>query len=87
MRDLLKNRLHEELTKADKEEIKDMITKAMDSSEVKSTVEKMVKDQIKGNKALEDKVVDITKNVLTQLYKTLWVKRNFWKSTLKNKAA
>ena len=33
----------------------------------------------------EDKVVDITKNVLTQLYKALWVKRSVWKNMLSNK--
>ena len=38
------------------------------------------------DKELEDMVVDITKNVLTQLYKTLWIKRNFWKTTLTNKS-
>ena len=58
----------------------------MDSSEFKEKVEKIVKDRIKNDKALEDKVVEITSNVLTQLYKSLWVKRAFWKNTLSNKA-
>ena len=57
----------------------------MDSSEFKDKIEKIVKDKLKNNKELDDKVVDITKNVLTQLYKTLWTKRNFWKSSLSNK--
>jgi len=35
---------------------------------------------------LEDKVVDITRNVLTQLYKQLWVKRAFWRNGLSNKS-
>ena len=37
-------------------------------------------------KYLEDKVVDITRNVLTQLYKNLWVKRAFWRNNLSNKS-
>jgi len=74
MKPYLKQRLHEELTKSDKTEIEKMVNAA-------------IKKAIKDDKALEDKVVDITKNVLTQLYKTLWTRRSFWKSTLKNKKA
>lgn len=70
----IKQRLHEELTKTDKAEVEKIIDKA-------------IKDAIKNDKTFEDEVVNITKNVLTQLYKTLWVKRSFWKSTLKNKKA
>jgi hypothetical protein len=33
-----------------------------------------------------EKVVEITTNVLTQLYKNLWIKRNFWKTGLTNKS-
>ena len=57
----------------------------MNSSEFKSKVEKIVKDRIKNEKELEDKIVEITKNVLTQLYKTLWTKRGMVISQLKNK--
>ena len=75
-----------ELTKSDvKREAKKEITAYMSSSDFKSKVEKIVKDRIKNEKELEDKIVDITKNVLTQLYKTLWTKRGFWKSMLSNK--
>ena len=59
----------------------------MDSNEFKSKVEKIVKDRLKNDKELEDKVVDITRNVLTQLYKTLWVKRGVWRSSLSNKSS
>jgi len=57
----------------------------MDSSEFETKIAMIVKDRIKNEKALEDKVVSITKNVLTQLYKTLWVKRSFWQTPLSNK--
>lgn len=82
MKDLIRQRLNEEVNKSD---VKSEIKKYMDSSEFKSKVEKIVKDRIKNEKALEDKVVDITKNVLTQLYKQLWTKRAFWKNGLSNK--
>ena len=58
----------------------------MDSTEFKTKVEKIVKDRINKDKALEDKVVEISRNVLTQLYKALWVKRSVWKSMLSNKS-
>tara|TARA_R110001592_G_scaffold62238_1_gene190317 strand:- start:208 stop:462 length:255 start_codon:yes stop_codon:yes gene_type:complete len=82
MKDIIKKRLNEEFTKSD---VKSEISKYMGSSEFKTKVEKIVKDRIKNEKALEDKVVDITKNVLTQLYKALWVKRSVWKTMLSNK--
>jgi hypothetical protein len=75
-------KINEDLKKTD---IDKGIKVYMDSSEFKSKIEKIVKDRIKNEKELEDKVVEITKNVLTQLYKTLWVKRGFWRSNLTNK--
>lgn len=82
MKDLIRTRLNEEFTKTD---AKDVVKKYMDSTEFKNKVEKIVKDRINNDKALEDKVVEISKNVLTQLYKALWVKRTVWSSMLSNK--
>ena len=76
-------KIREDITKSD---IDRGIKVYMDSTEFKSKVEKIVKDRIKNEKGLEDKVLDITKNVLTQLFKALWVKRGFWKSNLSNKS-
>jgi hypothetical protein len=82
MKDLIKKRLNEDFTKTD---AKDVVKKYMDSNEFKSKVEKIIKDRINNDKALEDKVVEISRNVLTQLYKALWIKRTVWKSMLSNK--
>lgn len=84
MKDLIRQRIDEELTKSD---VKQEISKFLNSSEFQSKVAKIVADRIKNEKGLEDKVVDITKNVLSQLYKTLWTKRSFWTNQLKNKAS
>lgn len=46
----------------------------------KETFSKLIK-----SKDFENEIVDIVKNVLTQMHKTLWLKRNFWKDELKNK--
>lgn len=77
-----KHKLDEELTRAD---VKKEISNFLSSTEFESKVAKIVKDRIKNEKGLEDKVVDITKNVITQLYKTLWTKRGMWQSQLTNK--
>lgn len=78
----MKKKLNEDLTKTD---VNKQIKVFMDSSEFKNKIEKIVKDRIKNEKELEDKVVEITKNVLTQLYKTLWVKRATWVNNITNK--
>jgi len=79
----MKNKINEELNKTD---VNKAVKVYMDSNEFKSKVEKIVKDRLKDNKELEDKIVDITKNVITQLYKTLWIKRGFWRDNLSNKS-
>lgn len=84
MKDIIKQRLTEEFSKKDFDK---NINNFIDSSTFKSKIEKIVKDRIKNEKELEDKVVEITTNVITQLYKTLWTKRGFWRGQLKNKAS
>jgi hypothetical protein len=76
-------KINEDLKKSD---VDKGIKTFMDSNEFKSKIEKIVKDRIKNEKELEDKVVEITKNVITQLYKTLWTKRTFWANNLSNKS-
>jgi hypothetical protein len=79
-----RHKLTEDLTKAD---ISKEVKIYMDSNDFKAKVEKIVKDRLKNDKELEDKVVEITRNVLTQLYKTLWVKRSVWRNNLTNKSS
>jgi len=83
MKKFIKHKLHEELKKSD-------ITKEtkmfINSKEFEAKIDKIVKDKLKNNAELEDKIIDITKNVLTQLYKTLWLKRAFWRNNLTNKS-
>jgi hypothetical protein len=83
MKDSIRQILKEEMSKS---EVKKEVKNYMDTADFKSKIEKIVKDRIKNEKGLEDKIVEITKNVITQLYKTLWVKRSFWTTALKNKS-
>lgn len=80
----MKKTIKEELSKAD---ISKEVKVYMDSNEFKKKIEKIVKDRLKNEKELEDKVVEITRNVLTQLYKTLWIKRAVWRNNLSNKSS
>ena len=68
-----------------KSELSKELSLFLGKDEFKSKVEKIVKDRLKNDKELEDKVVEITKNVLTQLYKALWTKKSFWRDNLSNK--
>ena len=78
----MKPKIQENMTKSD---VTKEVKIYMDSKDFKTKVEKIVKDRIKNEKELEDKVVEITRNVLTQLYKTLWIKRATWQNNLTNK--
>ena len=78
------NKINEEVTKSD---IPKEVKVYMNTDEFKAKIEKIVKDKIKNNQELDDKVVEITRNVLTQLYKTLWNKRGIWRNNLTNKSS
>lgn len=84
MKGIIKEKLNEEFGKKD---FTKEITTFIDSTTFKNKIEKIVKDKLKDDKELEDKIVEITKNVLTQLYKTLWTRRGFWRNDLKNKSS
>jgi len=72
--------------KLDRDEIKSEVIRVIDSKELQNKIAKLVAQELKKSPELEDKVLEITKNVLIQLYKTLWTKRDFWKSQLSNKS-
>ena len=80
--------IKEELNRSDKAEIKKLARKEFEemlkTSDIKSKIEKMVKDQIGKDKATQKEVAKISEKVLIQFYKTLWTRRSFWEPTLKN---
>lgn len=87
---MIRQRLNEELTSADRQqinrEVKKQVDKQLDSKKFEKRIRDTVRSSVKDDKELEDKMVEVASNVLTQLYKTLWVRRNVWKGRLKNKA-
>jgi hypothetical protein len=86
-----KSNISEALTPSDKSDIKVMIKKEIKDflditrgSQFETKVKDIVKDSLKTNKDFENKVVEITRNVLVQLYKQLWTRRSFWVNDLRN---
>ena len=81
----LKQIIKEALTKTDENKIGVMIRKEIKDAFGKD-LEKKVKDivskEIKG-KPFEKEVVKISKDVLEQLYRQLWMRRMFWKNAIK----
>lgn len=50
----------------------------MDSKTFSDKIEKIVKEKLKSNKDLEKDIEQITRNVIANVFKVLWQKRNFW---------
>jgi len=51
--------------------------------ELPKKIEALVKKQLDSN-TTEEKIVEIVKNCMTQLFKALWTKRGSWKGSIKN---
>lgn len=88
MKNLIKQVLKEELTRADKAEIKKLARAEFEdmlkSTNIKSKIEDLVKKQLKNDRSTQKEVAEITQKVLVQFYKTLWNRRSFWVNKLDN---
>ena len=81
----LKHIIKEALTKTDENKIGVMIRKEIKDafgSDLEKKVVNIVNKQIEGTK-FEKEVVKISKDVLEQLYRELWMRRMFWKNAIK----
>ena len=79
--------LTESLTQTDKGDIERMIRKeikdAFDDTKFKKKIKDIVNDEHK-TKDFEKKLIEVSKNVLVQLFKQMYNKRSFWTSGLSN---
>jgi hypothetical protein len=75
------------LTSQDKQEIeritKKEIKNFMDSTQAHKIVIDMVKKEM-GTRDINDKVIDLSTKVVVELFKTLWQRKSFWETSLKN---
>ncbi len=68
-----------EIERIAKKEIKDF----MDTTNAHKIVVKIIQDEL-GTRKIDDKIVDLSTKVVVELFKTLWQKKSFWESSLKN---
>jgi len=81
----LKQIISESLTKTDEDKIGVMIRKEIKDafgSDLEKKVLKILEKELKGTKFRKN-IVDINKDVLVQLHKELWMRRQFWLTALK----
>jgi hypothetical protein len=68
-----------EIERISRKEIKDF----MDSTNAHSIVVKMIQAEL-GTKKVDDKIIDLSTKVVVELFKTLWQRKSFWETALKN---
>lgn len=81
----LRKIIRESLTKTDENKIGVMIRKEIKDAfgkDLEKKVLKIIKDELKDSK-FKKEIVEINKEVLVQLYKELWIKRQFWLNAIK----
>lgn len=88
MKSVIKQYLKEELSRADKLEVRKIAAsefkKMIKASDIKGQIEDIVKKQLKNDKATQKEVAKITQKVIVQLYKLFWQRRSFWSNKLDN---
>lgn len=74
-------------TSQDKNDIekiaKKEINNFMASSNAHRIVVKMIQDEL-GTKKIDDKIIDLASKVVVELFKTLWQRKSFWETPIKN---
>ena len=74
-----------EIERIVRKEIKDFLKGTSFKKDVIDVVEKEIKKKnSKLSKTHRAEVVDVSTKVLIELYKTFWLRRNFWDSQIKN---
>lgn len=68
-----------EIEKITKRQVKDFLT----STNAHNIVVKIIQNEL-GVKSIDDRIVDLSTKVVVELFKTLWQKKSFWETPLKN---
>jgi hypothetical protein len=75
------------ISSSDKNEMQAIARREMksflDSSQAHSIVIKIIQNEL-GTKKIDDKIIDLSTKVVVELFKTLWQRKSFWESALKN---
>lgn len=85
--------INESISSTDKNELKSMVKKEIKdfldvnrSTDLERKISDIVKKTLKNDKEIEKYLVELTRNVLVQMYKNLYTRKSFWTSDLKNAA-
>ncbi len=75
------------LTNDDKKEVEKIVKKEvkdfLDTTKAHDIVVKIIQKEL-GTKKIDDKIVDLSTKVVVELFKTLWQRKSFWETSLKN---
>ena len=75
------------ITSSDRKEIELIARKEMksflDTTQAHNVVIKIIQKEL-GSKRLDDRIIDLAAKVVVELFKTLWQRKSFWESALKN---
>jgi len=75
------------LTGTDKSQIQSIARKEikdfMDSTNAQNVVLRIIQREL-GGKRIDDKMVDLATKVVVELFKTLWQRKSFWETAIKN---
>ena len=75
----LSNEDKREIARIVKKEVKDFL----DTTKAHDVVIKVIQKEL-GTKKIDDKIVDLSTKVVVELFKTLWQRKGFWESAIKN---
>ena len=75
--------LKEEITATDKETIKSEVKRSINSGDLKDIITKLVNQEVKANKELEEKTYKIVQDSMVKLFQALYNQRGFWEGKIK----
>jgi hypothetical protein len=75
------------ITASDKSEITAIARKEMkdflETTQAHNIVMRIIQKEL-GTKKIDDRIIDLSTKVVVELFKTLWQRKSFWESALKN---
>ena len=75
------------LTSSDKSEIQAIARREMkaflETTQAHNVVIRVIQKEL-GTRRIDDKIVDLSTKVVVELFKTLWQRKSFWETSLKN---
>jgi len=75
------------ITGSDKREIENIARKEikafLNTTQAHNVVIRVIQKEL-GTRRIDDKIVNLSTKVVVELFKTLWQRKSFWESSLKN---